>query len=409
MLKQQIKKQVAEVVSHSQCFDNPEVDKLIDTWLEAKRDFIEVFGGKTIWESPQPVTFKMSKEIREGRIDAFESYLVDQYGYDRLADFVEDNREGFFENQVIKNSQYENKKIPAGAKLIKSFKHFVHGDSALHDIQSRASQIVQEDSVTGILCFSVHPLDFLSSSENTYNWRSCHALDGEYRAGNLSYMCDKSTVICYLRGTDNTKLPMFPAEVPWNNKKWRMLLHFSDNWDVIFAGRQYPFESSTAMGLIRTYMLRLMGYDGDTGWCDWTDPLVCTVADSHNREYDLRDKYIMMRGKLVNLNDIIQEPPDPLHFPGIPAVGGRRCHGNQRRLPVCVAGGWHRADSVVYRESQRSYNSRYAGRLYCNIHRQPGIRRMLVVALRYRPRYNYIYRTMGIQALLQSRFCYPAG
>lgn len=313
MLKQ-IKKQVAEVVSHSQCFDNPEVDKLIDTWLEAKRDFIEVFGGKVIWESPQPVTFKMSKEIREGRIDAFESYLVDQYGYDRLADFIEDNREGFFENQVIKNSQYENKKIPAGAKLIKSFKHFVHGDSALHDIQSRASQIVQEDSVTGILCFSVHPLDFLSSSENTYNWRSCHALDGEYRAGNLSYMCDKSTVICYLRGADNVKLPMFPAEVPWNNKKWRMLLHFSDNWDVIFAGRQYPFESSTAMGLIRTYMLRLMGYDGDTGWCDWTDPLVCAVSDSHGREYDLRNKYIMMRGSLVNLNDIIQEPDDPLHF-----------------------------------------------------------------------------------------------
>ena len=103
MLKQ-IKKQVAEVVSHSQCFDNPEVDKLIDTWLEAKRDFIEIFNGKVIWESPQPVTFKMSKEIRECRIDAFESYLIDQYGYNRLADFIEDNRAGFFENQVIKNS-----------------------------------------------------------------------------------------------------------------------------------------------------------------------------------------------------------------------------------------------------------------------------------------------------------------
>ena len=59
----------------------------LDMYTTAKRDFIEVFGGKIIWESPQPVTFKMSKEIREGRIDAFESYLVDQYGYNRLADF----------------------------------------------------------------------------------------------------------------------------------------------------------------------------------------------------------------------------------------------------------------------------------------------------------------------------------
>ena len=40
MLKQ-IKKQVADVISHSQCFDDPAVDGLIDTWLEAKRDFIE--------------------------------------------------------------------------------------------------------------------------------------------------------------------------------------------------------------------------------------------------------------------------------------------------------------------------------------------------------------------------------
>ena len=28
--------------------------------------------------------------------------------------------------------------------------------------------------------------DYLSLSENAFNWRSCHALDGEYRAGNLS-------------------------------------------------------------------------------------------------------------------------------------------------------------------------------------------------------------------------------
>ena len=214
---------------------------------------------------------------------------------------------------VVKNDTYHNKKIPAGAKLIKSFKHFVNGDSALHDIQSRASQIIQEDSITGTLCFSVHPLDFLSSSENTYNWRSCHALDGEYRAGNLSYMCDRATVICYLRGADNVKLPMFPEEVPWNSKKWRMLLHVSDDWDVVFAGRQYPFESDSGLAMVRKWFTHLIHKD-NCNWSNWTDPLVMEVPDSHGMSYDLNSRYLMMRGKLYEIDDVVVDPKKPLHF-----------------------------------------------------------------------------------------------
>lgn len=312
MLKQ-IKKQVAEVVAHSQCFDEPVVDELIDKWLEAKRDFIEVFGGKLIYEVPMPVTFKMSDLAKENRINELENYIINEYDYHRLAEFIENNREGFFDNQVVVGSNYNGKKIPSGAKLIKSFKHFVHGDSALHDIQSRASQIIQEDIVTGTLCFSVHPLDFLSSSENTYNWRSCHALDGEYRAGNLSYICDKATVICYLRGADNVKLPLFPESVPWNNKKWRMLLHVSDNWDVIFAGRQYPFESESGMDVVRAWFLNIIRHDS-SGWCEWTDPIVLKVPDSHGHEYDLMSGYIMMRGHLHELGKVVEDCENPLHF-----------------------------------------------------------------------------------------------
>ena len=40
----------------------------------------------------------------------------------------------------------------------------------------------------GYLYLSIHPLDYLSISETNHGWRSCHALDGEYRNGNLSYL-----------------------------------------------------------------------------------------------------------------------------------------------------------------------------------------------------------------------------
>lgn len=183
----------------------------------------------------------------------------------------------------------------------------------LDDIQTRASQIIQENVITGTLCFSVHPLDYLSSSENTYNWRSCHALDGEYRAGNLSYMLDKSTVICYLKGADNVKLPMFPEDVKWNNKKWRVLFHVSDNWDLIFAGRQYPFSSEQGLEVLRSFFIATIKKD-PWNYCTWTDPIIKEVPDSYGRQYDLNYHYVMIRGELHKINDIVIDCENPLHF-----------------------------------------------------------------------------------------------
>ena len=76
-------------------------------------------------------------------------------------------------------------------------------------------------------------------------------MDGGHRAGNMSYMLDKCTCICYIKGEENTKLPHFPETVCWNNKKWRMLLYLSPNRELIMAGRQYPLASMEALNLIR--------------------------------------------------------------------------------------------------------------------------------------------------------------
>jgi hypothetical protein len=61
---------------------------------------------------------------------------------------------------------------------------------------------LQQNKITGRLCFSVHPLDFLSMSENNCGWRSCQALDGDFRAAALAYMIDSSTVVAYIEEED---------------------------------------------------------------------------------------------------------------------------------------------------------------------------------------------------------------
>ena len=87
-----IKQQVYDVIQYSQNIPDPQVDDLIDKWLEAKRDFIEVFGG-TIWEDPYPVTFSITKEIKDARTEEFIRYILDEYGYTSLAEFVKRNKD----------------------------------------------------------------------------------------------------------------------------------------------------------------------------------------------------------------------------------------------------------------------------------------------------------------------------
>lgn len=75
-------------------------------------------------------------------------------------------------------------------------------------------------------------LRFLTSSVNTYNWRSCHALDGEYRAGNLSYMADNVTFMCYIKGEAKLQYPFLPHGISWNSKNgaclytWILLIKY---------------------------------------------------------------------------------------------------------------------------------------------------------------------------------------
>lgn len=309
-----IQEQFNEVLLFSQGY-KPDTDQLFEKWFEAKRDIIESWGGDLIVELPEKVSFELSQKEKDERLDEFIRAVDDVFDNGNLATFLEDNRAGFFKNKVV----YGNEDIPVDMKLLKAFKYFESDPYILKELQTRASMIIQEDKVEGYLCFSVHPLDFLSSSENTYNWRSCHALDGEYRSGNLSYMMDSATIMCYLRGSEREKLPNFPSNVLWNNKKWRMLLFFSEHWDVMFAGRQYPFFSRTALDTVKNglFTTNMLPY---STWSDWHDDQLKYFEfanDKLNYEMDggpLMWHYICLAGELYPLNEVVIDQPHSRHF-----------------------------------------------------------------------------------------------
>ena len=351
-------------------------DSLFEEWLEAKRDFIEAFGGKLIVELPGKVTFELSQEEKIKRVKDFLTTVDCNYENPDLARFIDIQKEGFYENKVIEDFEYCGEKIPKGMKVIKAFKFFEKNPKKLEDLQNAASMLIQEDKITGVLCLSVHPLDYISASENCHSWHSCHALDGDYRAGNLSYMVDKHTIMCYLRA-DNCDyiLPDFPSEVPWNSKKWRVWIHLSDSWDIMFAGRQYPFTSNVGLHLAKK---ELIEPTLNVRFTDFTNQyLTGGIKLKMERENflpsfeeDLFDKYMVINSRAVPLQDVIVDAPGSLDFNDLLRSS---CYVPQYAYRVKQVTHWYWGDShyrtivhSTYDESDRIMPKfRIGGRVSC--------------------------------------------
>ena len=266
----EIQKQFNEVIAYSQHFNfTPNTDELFETWQTSKQFFIDKFGG-LIWEDPDKICLPLDEGLRKTKLQNFIDTNVLYYyqNYD-LARFLNAEEEGFFDNIVVDEYRTQAGEIvPKGMKIVKAFKYFEEDKTKLDDLQTRASMLIQENKIEGRLCLSVHPLDFISASENKYHWHSCHALDGEYRSGNLSYMSDKGTIMCYIKGDEDVVLPDFPPSIPWNNKKWRMWLFLADEHNAMMAGRQYPFSISSILDYIKLKLFNLLNYH-DYNWTKW--------------------------------------------------------------------------------------------------------------------------------------------
>lgn len=262
---------------------------------------------------PEHVYFHLDSQNRESHFNNFVNHINNVYHNEELVNFLTTNKEGFYDNIVNKEYECSNTKIPKGMKLVKAFKFFEKDKEVLTTLQDQASQVIQQDKIEGTLCFSVHPLDFLSISTNTYYWRSCHALDGEYRAGNLSYMSDSSTIVCYLKGANDCWLPSFPEDVPWNSKKWRVLLYLSDNWDLIFASKQYPFSSETGLNIALEHLCAALKIN-PRSLGKWSRIYASEAFQKLDKPISLKTDYLPFRGRLYGLDEIIKEPDNSLHF-----------------------------------------------------------------------------------------------
>lgn len=252
-----IQEQFTKVMEYSQggCFDIfPEMDfsGLFERWRKNKSNlmFTPFFDEENlIYEYPKKVSFGLDENTKQERLNRFIKELWD---FPFLQDFLRVNKPNFFENRVVEDYPAPHGTARRGMKIIKSFKlFFEEHDVNLKRLQAEASAIMNEDKIEGTFCLSIHPLDYISISDNDHNWHSCHALDSDYRAGNLNYMIDKHTVVCYVKTGEDRKISNFPHSVPWNSKKWRVLLFFDKGCNFVMASKQYPLQSEEALAFFQ--------------------------------------------------------------------------------------------------------------------------------------------------------------
>ena len=327
----EVKEQFEQVIKHSQRITEVNIDELFEKYKIAKHIFISMFGDNLIYEYPDKISFSLDADTKRRELNDFIDDVADlaPYNDDFISFIGQLQTDEFYNNILEKDYVYKDKKIPKGSKIIKSFKHFITEENLLSAIQNKASMLIQENKIEGYLCFSVHPLDYLSSSENNHNWRSCHSLDGEYRAGNLSYMCDSSTMIVYLRSEDKEQLQNFPDGLKWNSKKWRCLLNFDDTYSAIFAGRQYPFSSEESLDVVREILYENIlpneqtWYGDRVKWSHWHNDQIKDYAyeNDYDNEYtSMSDfhNYVVIRHAIYDLPKIVKdyhsEHLPPLHF-----------------------------------------------------------------------------------------------
>ena len=257
---------------------------ILKIWEKKKKDLYEMFGGKLILSKPydykesqqelisrlllqtswhdfiRQLRSTITRKISNNDIEC--SGVETNFEYSLLYFPAVYIREECVDNKLYRGCQftYMGKKynFPKETKFMK----FLGKLAEIADMKKEFEKFRVEHSMVlnnakqhGKLCLSIHPLDFMTMSENNSDWSSCMNWSdgGCYRMGTVEMMNSPMVVVAYL--TSST--PMRIGDNEWNNKKWRQL--FVINEHVITAVKPYPYKDDELTKTCLTWLNELSG------------------------------------------------------------------------------------------------------------------------------------------------------
>ena len=150
------------------------------------------------------------------------------------------------ETFVIPNPQDITKpiKVMKGAKASKMIGKIAKAYSIPHfeEFRLKHSQALNQKTLHGKLCLSIHPLDYMTMSDNDSGWSSCMSWknNGCYRQGTVEMMNSPMVIVAYLAAKEPMKL-IEDKDYLWSNKKWRELFIVNEN--IISEVKAYPYDN----------------------------------------------------------------------------------------------------------------------------------------------------------------------
>lgn len=132
-------------------------------------------------------------------------------------------------------------KVNKGCKPMRALAKLatVYDIPGFEDFRIAQSLVTNQANLKGYITLSIHPLDYMTMSDNDCGWESCMSWqeDGCYRQGTVEMMNSPYVVVAYLSSSNDMCLDNYT----WNSKKWREL--FIVNQDIIMAIKDYPYHN----------------------------------------------------------------------------------------------------------------------------------------------------------------------
>ena len=150
-------------------------------------------------------------------------------------------------------------KVQRGAKISKAMRKIAKGfnlsEEGYEAFRIACSLGLNQKTVTGKLVLSIHPLDYMTMSDNENDWSSCMSWreGGCYRQGTVEMMNSHMVVVAYLDSEDE-KLH-WGGQYEWNSKKWRELMIVTP--DIICNVLGYPYRNSNLSQMAITMLKEL--------------------------------------------------------------------------------------------------------------------------------------------------------
>lgn len=168
--------------------------------------------------------------------------------------------------------------IQNGAKPMRAIRKLAEAVDFKHfeEFRNDHSRCLQAKSLSGKLCLSIHPLDFMTMSDNECDWSSCMSWreNGEYRLGTVEMMNSPVVICAYLESEHNPLAWSYEGTTyEWNSKKWRCLFIVDYN-KLCLSVKSYPFYNGGLTALAAKEIAKLFGW----GECEAT-------------KYDYNDAY----------------------------------------------------------------------------------------------------------------------